>query len=60
MKYQFKRNLPKALIEELQAYINAGGTLSTETLTMLFSFIPDVQDALKRIETEKNEQQKSV
>ncbi|WP_312039299.1 phage portal protein [Macrococcoides bohemicum] len=60
MKYQFKRNLPKALIEELQAYINAGGTLSTETLMMLFSFIPDVQDELKRIETEKNEQQKTI
>lgn len=59
MKYKFKRNLPKALIEELQAYINAGGEISKETLMMLFSFIPDVPLELKRIEQERNKEIKS-
>ncbi len=56
MSFKFKRNLPKALLEELQAYMSAGGQISQETLMMLFSFIPDVTLEMERIENEQKKQ----
>ncbi|UTH14760.1 phage portal protein [Macrococcus equipercicus] len=60
MKYKFKRNLPKSMIDELTAYINAGGQISQETLMMLFSFIPDVTLEMERIQEEQQEKQKAL
>ncbi|RXK19451.1 phage portal protein [Macrococcus sp. DPC7161] len=60
MSFKFKRNLPKSLLEELQAYMNAGGEISLESLMTLFSFIPDVPLELERIQKESQDKQKQL
>lgn len=41
VRYIFNRNLPKSIVEELQAYMSAGGEISKTTLMSLFSIFQD-------------------
>lgn len=49
----FTPNLPKAILEELKALVDAGMEVSQETLMGLASFIEDVRTELDRIQKEK-------
>lgn len=49
----FTPNLPKAILEELKALVDAGTEISQETLLGLASFINDVQAEIDRVQTEK-------
>lgn len=57
LQFTFNRNLPKAVLEELNAYVSAGGKLSQSTLMSLVSFIKNPELEEKKIEDEekKNE-----
>ncbi|MDV7787596.1 phage portal protein [Enterococcus gallinarum] len=52
MRITFTPNLPKAILEELKALVDAGAELSQETILGLASFVPDVNAELKRIKAE--------
>lgn len=53
----FTPNLPKAILEELKALVDAGMEVSQETLMGLASFIEDIQAELERIQNEKEKEQ---
>lgn len=53
LTFTYTPNLPKAYLEELQAFRNSGGQLSQETMLSLLSFIDSVEDEKERIENEK-------
>lgn len=53
----FTPNLPKAILEELKALVDAGMEISQETLMSLASFIEDIQAEMERIQKEKEEEQ---
>lgn len=53
LEYTFVRNTPKSVTEDLQAFTNAGGRLSQETLLNLFGFSEDTQAELDRIQNEQ-------
>lgn len=59
LKITFTPNLPKAILEELKALVEAGMEISQETLMELASFIEDVQMEMNRIQKEKDEAQKN-
>jgi len=48
----FTPNLPKAILEELKALVDAGAEISQETILGLASFVPDVKAELKRVNAE--------
>lgn len=50
---KFTPNLPKAILEELKALVDAGAEISQKTLLELASFIEDVQAEIDRIKEEK-------
>ena len=52
----FTPNLPKAILEELKALVDAGMEISQETLMGLASFIEDIQVELERIQNEKEKE----
>ena len=52
MRITFTPNLPKAILEELKALVDAGAELSQETILGLASFVPDVNAELKRVNAE--------
>lgn len=56
----FTPNLPKAILEELKALVDAGMEISQETLMSLASFIEDIQAEMERIQQEKEETQNDV
>lgn len=59
LDYTFTRNLPKSLLEELKAYLDAGGEISQDTLRRLFpSIIGDPEAEEKRLADEEAEQKK--
>lgn len=51
----FTPNMPKAVLEELQAVVNAGGEISQETLLGLASFVEDVKVEQERLKKEQEE-----
>lgn len=51
-KVIFTPNMPKAILEELKSLIDAGATISQETILGLASFIDDVKDELERVAEE--------
>lgn len=55
LSFKFTPNLPKAYLEELQTFTNAGGELSQETMLGLLSFIEDVPGEQERIKAEQSE-----
>ena len=55
LTFGFTENLPKAYLEELQAFISSGGVLSQKTMLSLPSFVEDVETELDNIEQEQNE-----
>lgn len=55
LTFAYTPNLPKAYLEELQAFRNSGGQLSQETMLSLLSFIDSVEDEKERIESEKED-----
>ena len=55
LTFAYTPNLPKAYLEELQAFRNSGGQLSQETMLSLLSFIDSVEDEKERIENEKED-----
>ena len=59
LKIIFTPNLPKAILEELKALVEAGMEISQETLMELASFIEDVQAEMNRIQKERDEAQKN-
>ena len=56
----FTPNLPKAILEELKALVDAGMEISQETLMSLASFIEDVQAEMDRINAEKEADQEDA
>lgn len=50
--FSFSANLPKAYLEELRDYTNAGGRISQETMLSLLSFIEDPGEELDRLDRE--------
>ena len=56
----FTPNLPKAILEELKALVDAGMEISQETLMSLASFIEDVQTEMDRINAEKEADQEDA
>lgn len=48
----FTPNLPKAVLDELKALVDAGAEFSQETLLSLASFVDDIQAELDKIEEE--------
>lgn len=52
LRILFTPNLPKAILEELKALVDAGAELSQETILGLASFIPDVGAELDRVQKE--------
>lgn len=56
LKFKFHENLPKAVLEELKAYATAGGTMSTETMLSLLSFIQSPAEEMERMEKEEIEE----
>lgn len=52
----FTPNLPKAILEELKAIVDAGADISQETLLGLASFIEDVQAEQKRLKKEQEKE----
>lgn len=52
----FTPNLPKAILEELKALVDAGADISQETLLELASFIEDVQAEIDRVKAERKDQ----
>lgn len=55
----FTPNLPKAVFEELKAFIDAGGELSQETLLGLLSFVEAAKAELDLIAEETKNRQTS-
>lgn len=53
LDFGFTPNLPKALIEEMKSFIEAGGELSQQTKLKLVSFVPDVRQEQENIENER-------
>lgn len=51
--FSFTPNLPKAYLEELKAFIDAGGEISNKTKVSLLTFIEDAQDEIDKLEAEK-------
>lgn len=51
--FTFTPNLPQALMEELKAFVEAGGELSQETMLGLLSFIESPKDELELLKQEK-------
>ena len=51
----FTPNLPKAVLDELQALTSAGVEFSQETLMGLASFVDDIQAELDRVKAEQEE-----
>lgn len=49
----FTPNLPKSLLDELKAFVDAGGELSQETLLSILSIVENPQEELERIEKER-------
>ncbi len=49
LTFKFTPNLPKAYLDELQAFTNAGGELSQETMLGLLSFVEDVPSEQEKI-----------
>ena len=56
----FTPNLPKAILEELKALVDAGMEISQETLMSLASFIEDIKAEMERIQKEKEESQNDI
>ncbi|WP_411842126.1 phage portal protein [Salinicoccus sp. HZC-1] len=57
LDFTFTRNLPKSLLEELKAYLDAGGEISQNTLMKLFpSIIASAEDEQKKVADEEKEQ----
>lgn len=56
----FTPNLPKAILEELKALVDAGMEISQETLMSLASFIEDIQAEMERIKAEKEADQEDA
>ena len=52
MRVIFTPNLPKAILEELKALVDAGAMLSQETILGLSSFVTDVSAELARVKKE--------
>jgi len=53
ISFTFTANLPESEEAELQAFYQAGGKLSNETLLSTLSFVDDPKEEQKRIETEQ-------
>lgn len=53
VSFTFTANLPESEEAELQAFYQAGGKLSNETLLSTLSFVDDPKEEQKRIETEQ-------
>ena len=56
----FTPNLPKAVLDELQALTSAGVEFSQETLMGLASFVDDIQAELDRVKAEQEERQQNT
>lgn len=54
LDFQFTPNLPKAFLEELKAFVDAGGQISNTTMLSLLSFVDDAKQEIERIEAEKS------
>lgn len=52
LTFTFTPNLPKAILEELKALVDAGVDFSQETLLGLASFIDDVKTEIDRMQKE--------
>ncbi len=55
LAFDFTPNLPTAYLEELKAFVDAGGTLSQETMLGLLSFVDNVESELDRITSERGD-----
>lgn len=53
LTFKFTPNMPKAYLDELQAFTNAGGELSQETMLGLLSFVEDVPSEQEKISAER-------
>ena len=53
IEYQFKRNLPRNTIEEVQTARDLEGIVSKETQLSRLSFVDDAKDEIKRMEAEE-------
>lgn len=54
LKFTFTPNLPKAVMEELQTFINAGGQISNETKLAQLSFVDNVKEEVEKIQQENS------
>lgn len=53
LDFTFTPNAPKAYLDELTTYTNAGGELSEETMLSLLSFVDDVSAEMERLKEER-------
>lgn len=53
IKVTFVPNMPKAILEELKALVEAGAEISQETMLGLASFIDSVKDEMERVAEER-------
>lgn len=60
LSFQFTRNMPANIADEVNSAVNASGIVSKETALSLLSFIDDPKSEINRMEKEKDEEMKRV
>lgn len=60
LSFQFTRNMPANIADEVNSVVNASGIVSKETALSLLSFIDDPKSEINRMEKEKDEEMKRV
>lgn len=53
LTFKFTPNLPKAYLEELKAFKDAGGDISNDTMLSILSFIEDSEEETEKIKAER-------
>lgn len=60
LSFQFTRNMPANIADEVNSAVNASGIVSKETALSLLSFIDDPKSEINRMDKEKDEEMKRV
>lgn len=59
LEFAFTPNLPKAYLDELKTFVDAGGEVSQKTMLELLSFIGNAQDEIEQILEEQEQSMSS-
>lgn len=60
LSFQFTRNMPANIADEVNSAVNASGIVSKETALSLLSFIDDPKSEINRMDKEKDEEMERV